>query len=215
MTHKSIINLNIIKKSINSFQVGIPEIIAVSKTFEIKDIRPLIDYGHIHFGENKVQEANSKWSEVKRFNKNIKLHMIGKLQTNKVKAAVQLFDYIHSVDSIKLVEKISQEQKKIDKIIKIFIQINIGNEDQKSGVRKENLKDLVLACNDNNLDLLGLMCIPPAEKDPSDFFKETMILNENFGLRELSMGMSTDYLKACEFRSTYLRIGSSIFGTRI
>ena len=215
MTHKSIINLNIIKKSINSFQVGIPEIIAVSKTFEIKDIRPLIDYGHIHFGENKVQEANSKWSEVKRFNKNIKLHMIGKLQTNKVKAAVQLFDYIHSVDSIKLVEKISQEQKKIDKIIKIFIQINIGNEDQKSGVRKENLKDLVLACNDNNLDLLGLMCIPPAEKDPSDFFKETMILNENFGLRELSMGMSTDYLKACEFRSTYLRIGSSIFGTRV
>jgi pyridoxal phosphate enzyme (YggS family) len=215
MTHKSIINLNNIKKSINSIKSNAPEIVAVSKTFKIRDIQPLIDYGHIHFGENKVQEAISKWSEVKKLNKNIKLHMIGRLQTNKVKTAVQLFDYIHSVDSIKLVEKISQEQKKINKIIKIFIQINIGNEDQKSGVRKENLKDLILACSDNNLDLLGLMCIPPAEKDPSDFFEETMNLNKNFGFRELSMGMSTDYLKACQFHSTYLRIGSSIFGTRV
>jgi pyridoxal phosphate enzyme (YggS family) len=215
MTHKSIINLNNIKKSINSIKSNIPEIIAVSKTFQIKDIKPLIDYGHIHFGENKVQEAVLKWSEEKKLNKNIKLHMIGKLQTNKVKTAVEIFDYIHSVDSIKLVKKISQEQKKSNRIIKIFIQINIGNEDQKSGVKKENLKELVLACSDNNLDLLGLMCIPPAEKDPSDFFREIMILNENFGFRELSMGMSTDYLKACQFHSTYLRIGSSIFGARV
>ena len=141
--------------------------------------------------------------------------MIGKLQTNKVKTAVKLFDYIHSVDSVKLVKKISQEQTKINKIVKIFIQINIANEDQKSGVKKENLKDLVLACNDHGLDLLGLMCIPPAGEDPSDFFRETMILNENLSFRELSMGMSNDYLKACKFKSTYLRIGSSIFGTRI
>ena len=215
MNHKSVINLNNIKKSINSIRNNIPEIIAVSKTFQAKDVWPLIDYGHIHFGENKIQEAFSKWNEIKKLNKNIKLHMIGKLQTNKVKTAVKLFDYIHSVDSVKLVKKISQEQTKINKIVKIFIQINIANEDQKSGVKKENLKDLVLACNDHGLDLLGLMCIPPAGEDPSDFFRETMILNENLSFRELSMGMSNDYLKACKFKSTYLRIGSSIFGTRI
>ena len=214
MTHGSIINLNNIKKSISSIKGNIPEIIAVTKTFQIKDIEPLIDHGHIHFGENKVQEALSKWSEIKDQNKNIKLHMIGKLQTNKVKIAVQLFDFIHSVDNIKLVKKIAEEQKKIDKIIKIFIQINIGNEDQKSGVKKENLKDLVIACRDNNLNLLGLMCIPPAEKDPQPFFQETRKINENYGFKELSMGMSSDYLKACECNSTYLRIGSSIFGSR-
>ena len=214
MTHSSIINLNNIKKSITSINGNIPEIIAVSKTFQIKDIEPLIDHGHIHFGENKVQEAISKWSEIKNSKKNIKLHMIGKLQTNKVKIAVQLFDFIHSVDNIKMVKKIAEEQKKIDKIIKIFIQINIGNEDQKSGVKKENLKDLVIACRDNNLNLLGLMCIPPVEKDPQPFFQETRKINENHGFKELSMGMSSDYLKACECNSTYLRIGSSIFGSR-
>ena len=214
MTHSSIINLNNIKKSITSIKGNIPEIIAVTKTFQIKDIEPLIDHGHIHFGENKVQEAISKWSEIKNSNKNIKLHMIGKLQTNKVKIAVQLFDFIHSVDNIKMVKKIAEEQKKIDKIIKIFIQINIGNEDQKSGVKKENLKDLVIACRNNNLNLLGLMCIPPAEKDPQPFFQETRKINENHGFKELSMGMSSDYLKACECNSTYLRIGSSIFGSR-
>ena len=214
--HKSIINLNDIKKKLYSKNLNFePRIIAVSKTFSMNHISPLIENGHIDFGENKVQEAIDKWSKIKIQNKDIKLHMIGKLQTNKVKYAINLFDYIHSLDSSKLAKKISEEQNKTKKKLKIFIQINIGNEDQKSGVRKENLKELILACSDNNLDLLGLMCIPPAEKDPSDFFEETMNLNKNFGFRELSMGMSNDYLKACLFHSTYLRIGSSIFGTRV
>ena len=214
MTHESIINLNNIKNSINSIKKDLPEIIAVSKTFQLKDIIHLIDYGHIHYGENKVQEASAKWTEIKNSNKDIKLHMIGKLQTNKVKIAVKLFDFIHTIDSIKLAKKIAEEQSKINKIIKVFIQINIGNEAQKSGVSKEDIEELVLFCKNNNLDLLGLMCIPPAKVDPSIFFKEAQKLNQNFGFKELSMGMSSDFLKACEFNSTYLRIGSGIFGSR-
>jgi pyridoxal phosphate enzyme (YggS family) len=216
MINKSIINLNNIKKSINSLNLKnfSPEIIAVSKTFKIEDIAPLIEHGHIHFGENKVQEAFSKWTEIKIANKKIKLHMIGKLQTNKVKMAVQLFDFIHSIDSIKLVKKIAEEQKRTNKLIKLFIQVNIGNEDQKSGVRKEDLNQLISYCKNTNLYLCGLMCIPPAGEDPSVFFKEISALNKNFGFKDLSMGMSSDYLKACEFQSTYLRIGSGIFGYR-
>ena len=214
MTHTSIINLNNIKNSINSIKKDLPEIIAVSKTFQLKDINHLIDYGHIHYGENKVQEASAKWTEIKNLNKDIKLHMIGKLQANKVKIAVKLFDFIHTIDSIKLAKRIAEEQKKINKIIKVFIQINIGNEPQKSGVIKDDIEELVLFCKNNNLNLLGLMCIPPAKVDPSIFFKETHQLNQDLGFKELSMGMSADYFEALKNKSTFIRIGSAIFGSR-
>ena len=194
--------------------VNLPKVIAVSKTFEIDKILPLIDYGHIDFGENKIQEAVDKWTEIKSKNKNIKLHMIGKLQTNKVKFAVKLFDYIHSVDSKKLAKKIADEQSKIDKKIKIFIQVNIGNEEQKSGINKIELEDLVSYCKKINLDVIGLMCIPPAGKDASVYFKEINLLNNSFDFNELSMGMSSDYIEASKNSASYLRIGSSIFGKR-
>ena len=193
---------------------NLPKIIAVSKTFKIDKILPLIDYGHIDFGENKIQEAVDKWTEIKSKNKNIKLHMIGKLQTNKVKFAVKLFDYIHSVDSKKLAKKIADEQSKIDKKIKIFIQVNIGNEEQKSGINKIELEDLVSYCKKINLDVIGLMCIPPAGKDASVYFKEINLLNNSFDFNELSMGMSSDYIEASKNSASYLRIGSSIFGKR-
>ena len=190
------------------------KIIAVSKTFKLEKILPLIEYGHVHFGENKVQEALDKWSEVKKNDLNIKLHMIGKLQTNKVKFAVKIFDYIHSVDSEKLAKKISEEQNKINKKIKVFIQVNIGNEDQKSGVNKDDLEKLVVYCKNTNLDLVGLMCIPPFDIDPTNHFNEMSKLNTKYGFTELSMGMSSDYLIAAENSSTFLRIGPSIFGQR-
>ena len=191
-----------------------PKIIAVSKTFSMDKITPLIEYGHLDFGENKVQEAMEKWSDIKLSKSNLKLHLIGGLQTNKVKYAVKLFDYIHSVDSEKLAKKISDEQYKIGKKIKIFLQVNIGNEDQKSGISKNDLPKLVSCCKENGLDLIGLMCIPPANIDPEVYFKDMKKLNEALGFTELSMGMSSDFLKACEHLSTYLRIGSSIFGQR-
>jgi len=194
--------------------VNLPKIIAVSKTFEIDKILPLIDYGHIDFGENKIQEAVDKWTEIKSKNKNIKLHMIGKLQTNKVKFAVKLFDYIHSVDSEKLAKKIADEQSKIDKKIKIFIQVNIGNEEQKSGINKIKLEDLVSYCKKIKLDVIGLMCIPPADEDASIYFNEINLLNDGFNFTELSMGMSSDYIEASKNSASYLRIGSSIFGKR-
>ncbi len=191
------------------------KIIAVSKTFQMEKIKPLIEHGHIDFGENKVQEAIEKWSEVKKNNSNIKLHLIGKLQTNKVKFAVKLFDYIHSVDSQKLAKKISDEEKKLNKRIKIFIQVNIGEEGQKSGIIKSELNSLVSFCEEINLDVIGLMCIPPASVDPLVYFKEMSKLNKAFGFSDLSMGMSSDYLIASQNEATYLRIGSSIFGQRI
>ena len=193
---------------------NLPKIIAVSKTFKIDKILPLIDYGHIDFGENKIQEAVDKWTEIKSKNKNIKLHMIGKLQTNKVKFAVKLFDYIHSVDSEKLAKKIADEQSKVDKKIKIFIQVNIGNEEQKTGINKIELEDLVSYCKKINLDVIGLMCIPPAGEDASIYFKEINLLNNSFDFNELSMGMSSDYIEASKNSASYLRIGSSIFGKR-
>jgi len=192
----------------------LPKIIAVSKTFELAKILPLVEYGHIDFGENKVQEALDKWSETKLNRPEIKLHLIGRLQTNKVKFALKIFDYIHSVDSEKLAKKIADEQKKQNKSIKIFIQVNIGNEDQKSGIDKDKTINLYEYCKKLNLDIMGLMCIPPANKDPDRYFKEMNILKQKFNLSELSMGMSSDYLKAVENFSTYLRIGSSIFGKR-
>jgi len=206
---------NNIKTHLNELNVtNFPKIIAVSKTFDIDKILPLIQYGHKDFGENKVQEAVEKWTEVKKLNSRIKLHMIGKLQTNKVKFAVKLFDYIHSVDSEKLAKKISDEQKKINKKIKIFLQVNIGDENQKSGINKNEASQLVSYCREIELDLVGLMCIPPVNIDPEAHFEEMKVLNKTLGFSELSMGMSSDYLKAAKHLSTYVRVGSSIFGQR-
>tara|TARA_Y100000768_G_C23969681_1_gene679879 strand:- start:1628 stop:2287 length:660 start_codon:yes stop_codon:yes gene_type:complete len=215
-TIKNLLNIqNNIETHLNKLNViNHPKIIAVSKTFKIDKILPLIEYGHTHFGENKVQEAVEKWSKVKKINPKIKLHMIGKLQTNKVKFAVKLFDYIHSVDSAKLAKKIAEEQSKLDKKIKIFLQVNIGNETQKSGIDKNELNSLVTYCKEINLDLIGLMCIPPVNTDPENYFNDMKKLNKNFDFNELSMGMSSDFLKAAENLSTYIRIGSSIFGSR-
>ena len=192
----------------------IPKIIAVSKTFSLDKILPLIEHGHLDFGENKVQEAVDKWTEIKSEKSNIKLHMIGKLQTNKVKFAVKLFDYIHSVDSEKLAKKISDEQNKVNREIKIFIQVNIGDEDQKSGIDKNQLSNLINYCKKIDLEVIGLMCIPPANIESDKYFKEMNLLNNEFGFQELSMGMSSDYLKATENSASFLRIGSSIFGQR-
>ena len=191
-----------------------PKIIAVSKTFKIDKILPLIEEGHKDFGENKVQEALDKWSDIKLQKPNIRLHLLGGLQTNKVKFAVKIFDFIHSVDSIKLAKKISDEQIKQKKNIKIFIQVNLGNEKQKSGIAKSELDSLFSYCKDIGLNIIGLMCIPPVGLDPVSFFKELKILNDNLNLSELSMGMSSDYVEAIEQHATYLRIGSEIFGKR-
>jgi pyridoxal phosphate enzyme (YggS family) len=191
-----------------------PKIIAVSKTFKIDKILPLIEHGHIDFGENKVQEAIEKWTEIKKKNSAIKIHMIGKLQTNKVKYAVKLFDYIHSVDSKKLAKKIADEQNKLNKKIKVFLQVNIGDEEQKSGINKDDVEYLVSYCKEIGLDLIGLMCIPPINIDPENYFKDMNILNKSLGFSELSMGMSSDFLQAIKYSSTHVRIGSSIFGQR-
>ena len=192
-----------------------PNIIAVTKTFSKDIIKPLIDYGHIHYGENKVQEAMKKWTKLKDTYKDIKLHMIGKLQSNKVKFVIPLFDYVHSLDNFKLAEKISLEQKKLGKNLKIFIQVNIGKEDQKSGVNKEDVNDFYKKCvNDFGLDIIGLMCIPPVDSNINDFFSLMNKLNKSLGLKHLSMGMSSDYLDASNHGATFVRIGSKIFGKR-
>ncbi len=177
-------------------------------------ILPLIEYGHLDFGENKVQEAIEKWSKIKLSNNSIKLHLIGRLQTNKVKLAVKLFDYIHSVDSEKLAKKISDEQKKQKKKIRVFIQVNIGNEVQKFGVNKSSVAELYSYCKTLNLEVLGLMCIPPLNETSDFFFKEMNELNKKLNFEELSMGMSSDYLNAIQNCATYVRIGSNIFGQR-
>ena len=217
--HNTVQNLIKIEKDIGSNLNNLninnqTKIIAVSKTFGVDKILPLIHYGHSDFGENKVQEAVDKWTELKKENPSLKLHMIGKLQTNKVKYAVKLFDFIHSVDSEKLARKISEEEKKINKKTKVFIQVNIGGEEQKSGVSKTDLHKLILYCKEVKLEVIGLMCIPPMDQNSSNYFIEMSELNKNYGFSELSMGMSSDYLKASEYSATYLRIGSSIFGQR-
>jgi len=217
--HKTVQNLIDIQKkidlSLDTLTINkVPKIIAVSKTFGMDKISPLIDHGHLDFGENKVQEAVEKWSDVKSNNKNIKLHLIGGLQTNKVKSAVKLFDFIHSVDSEKLAKKISDEQQKQKRELKIFIQVNIGDEQQKSGINKSLVSDLYKYCKFLNLNVVGLMCIPPLEKPSDVFFKEMSILNQDLNLNELSMGMSSDYLDAIKNAATYVRIGSNIFGQR-
>ena len=215
--HSSVQNLINIKKLIyfNLKINKVPKIIAVSKTFSVDKIKPLIEYGHTDFGENKVQEAIDKWTILKENNQNINLHLIGGLQTNKVKFAVKIFNYIHSLDSEKLAKKIFEEQKKQNKKVKIFIQVNIGDEEQKSGITKSLLPSLYSYCKSLNLDVIGLMCIPPLDKSSINYFKEMNILNKNLGLNELSMGMSADYIDAIKNSATYLRIGSSIFGKRI
>jgi len=216
-TVKNLIDIdNNIKVYLNKLNINNnPKIVAVSKTFKIDKILPLIEYGHIDYGENKVQEAVEKWTEIKKINSKVRLHMVGKLQTNKVKFAVQIFDYIHSVDSEKLAKKIADEQNKINKKIKIFLQVNIGDENQKSGINKNDLKQLVSYCKEIDLDLIGLMCIPPANIDPEVYFEEMNKLNKILDLAELSMGMSSDFLKAAKHLSTYVRVGSSIFGQRL
>ena len=218
--HQSIINLTTIDKQINdkiSDEVNIKKvnIVAVSKTFKIIDIEPIIKFGHTHFGENKVQEALDKWSDIKVNNKNIKLHLIGKLQTNKVKFVLPLFDYIHSLDSTKLAEKISNEQSKKNFRPKIFIQVNIANEPQKNGIEVKSLETFLKFCEENcDLDILGLMCIPPIDKNPEVYFKEMNLLNKKFGFKDLSMGMSNDFISAINNGATYIRVGSKIFGKR-
>ena len=192
----------------------LPKIIAVSKTFPIENILPLIEHGHLHYGENKVQEGVDKWSDIKNRNDNIKLHLIGRLQTNKVKFALKLFDYIHSLDSIKLANKIAEEQEKLAKKPKIFIQVNIGNEDQKSGINKEKLSDFYKFCKNLNLDIIGTMCIPPNDDNTEKYFSEMNDINKELNFNELSMGMSGDYLEATKFNATYVRVGSKIFGSR-
>ena len=216
--HISVLNLLKIKKDIRLKQLNKEnqiEIIAVSKKFSLEQITPLIEIGHTNFGENKVQEAISKWSDIKKHNHEIKLHMIGKLQTNKVKQAILLFDYIHSLDNLKLAEKISSEQKKINKVLKLFIQVNIGDEIQKNGINIGDVENFYLKCiNDLKLNIIGLMCIPPISNKAELYFNKMLELKKLTGLKELSMGMSADYLEAVQFGSSFVRIGSKIFGPR-
>ena len=208
--------LNKVKSNITSVNpIQKVNIIAVSKTFTLEHINPLIKHGHQHFGENKVQEALSKWLELKRENQNLKLHMIGKLQSNKAKDAVKLFDYIHSVDSQKLADSLAKHQLNLKKNLKYFIQVNIGNEMQKSGISVNELDPFYNYCkNEKNLNIIGLMVIPPNDNNPEKYFKSLNELNRSLALKELSMGMSADYMMAVDHGSTFVRVGSSIFGER-
>ncbi len=217
MSDKSINNLNLIQADIKKIASdnNIPEIICVSKTFTIDKLKPLIDYGHIHFGENKVQEAELKWSELKNTNSSIKLHMVGKLQSNKAKKAVKIFDFIHSLDSIKLAEQLKKREQEFSKKLSYFIQVNIGNEDQKAGVAPGDIKIFLKKCVEEiNLNIIGLMVIPPNDGNAEKYFAEISKLNFALGLKHLSMGMSEDYKTAVKFKSSYLRIGSALLGPR-
>ena len=207
---------NKIKSNIEKVSVGDPRtIVAVSKTFSLDHIMPLINYGHMHYGENKVQEAESKWLQIKKEKKDLKLHMIGKLQTNKAKKAVEIFDYIHSLDNQKLADILARNQKKINKSIKYFIQVNLGNETQKSGISYNEVDAFYNYCvKEKNLNVLGLMAIPPNDDKTEEYFKNISELNASLGLKNLSIGMSSDYMEAIKYKSTHLRIGSLIFGER-
>ena len=218
ITVKNLLNIKEkvkVKFETNKNILKLPQIIAVSKTFKIDHIQHVLDQGHMHFGENKVQEALEKWTLVKDKNREIKLHLIGKLQTNKVKLAIKLFDFIHSLDSVKLANKISKLQNELSIKTKLFIQVNIGNEDQKSGVSVDEVMDFHNYCKGLDLDIIGLMCIPPINEDTRKYFTQMNDLNSKLDLKELSMGMSSDYLDAIENNATFIRIGSSIFGERI
>ena len=207
---------NKIKEIVDRKQLKtVPEIIAVTKTFDLEKIEPLLNSGHIHYGENKVQEAEKKWSYVKKKNKEIQLHMIGKLQSNKAKKAVQIFDYIHSLDNEKLAIKISQSEKELDKKIKLFIQINLGEENQKSGISLNNIESFYSFClKELSLNIIGLMCLPPINSDSNQYFEILKKTSEKLNLKDLSMGMSSDYENAILKGSTYLRLGTVIFGER-
>ena len=214
MQHKSINNLILIENEVKEINSA-TKIIAVSKTFSVNDIMPLIDHGHIHFGENKVQEAINKWKNLKNLNDKLKLHFIGRLQTNKVKLAISLFDYIHSLDSIKLAKKISIEQTSQNRNLKIFIQINLGGETQKGGIEPNNLKTFYQECvNELKLNIIGLMCIPPQNNETYLYFEQMSEFKKKLNLKELSMGMSSDYLEALKYGASFVRIGSKIFGSR-
>ena len=218
MTDKSINKLTSIQENIKKLRtnnLSKPEIICVSKTFSIDHLKPLIDHGHVHFGENKVQEAEEKWSRIKRENSNLKLHMVGKLQSNKAKKAVQLFDFIHSLDNLKLADVLSKREIELNKKLSYFIEINIGDESQKSGISPDDAKDFLKYCTKEiNLNVIGLMVIPPNDNNPNKYFEKISKLNSNLGLEHLSMGMSSDYEMAVKFNSTFLRIGSAILGER-
>ena len=217
--HPTIKNLNNIKDNIKqkinelNYENYQPEIIAVSKTFQIDHIMPLIKDGQEHYGENKVQETVEKWTNVKKNYPKIKLHLLGKLQTNKVKFVLPLFDYIHSLDNLKLAKKISEEQRKKNFKPKIFIQINLGKEKHKNGIEVEELSNFHSQCIDIDLNIIGIMCLPPYEDDPKPYFSKMREISEN-NKWALSMGMSSDYIEALEFKSDFLRIGSNIFGKR-
>ena len=214
--HNTVKNLiyieELIKSKANDDELA--KVIAVSKTFPMENILPLIEHGHLHYGENKIQEALEKWTDIKNENHNIQLHLIGRLQTNKVKFALKIFDYIHSLDSEKLAYKIANEQQKYKKKPKIFIQVNMGNEDQKSGIDKRNLNDFYKFCKNMNLDIIGTMCIPPNDGNTEKYFSEINSINKELNFKELSLGMSGDYMEAIKNNSTYVRIGSKIFGSR-
>ena len=205
-----------IKLKITSLKLDKPvNIVAISKTFTLDYIKPLIDHGHSHFGENKVQEAVAKWSEHKKINNNLKLHMVGKLQSNKAKDAVKLFDYVHSVDNQKLADTLSKNEATLNKNLKYFIQVNIGNEIQKSGIPVNELDSFYNYCvNEIHLKIIGLMVIPPNDNKPDKYFKSISELNKSLALENLSMGMSADYMEAIKYGSNFVRLGSSIFGSR-
>lgn len=203
---------NIVEKQL---KINIPNIVAVSKTFPIEEIMPLIEHGHIHFGENKVQEAENKWLEIKNQHQNVKLHLVGRLQSNKAKHAVKIFDYFHALDSKKLADKISSFEKIQSKKLKHFIQINFGDEAQKGGIPIKNLKEFYVYCTEKaSLDVIGLMCLPPINSNTENYFKQLKELAKSLNLKELSMGMSSDYMLALKHEASYLRLGSCIFGER-
>ena len=218
--HKSVQNLNLVKNKANEIVSRTqlktnPEVIAISKTFKADKILPLLEAGHIHYGENKIQETEDKWVDLKKKYKNIKLHLVGKLQSNKAKKAVMLFDYIHSLDNVKLATKINQYEKQLKKKTKLFIQVNIGDESQKSGILLKELNSFYDYCKKNlSLNIIGLMVLPPINDDPDKYFKILRDKSKELNLKDLSMGMSSDYDKAILFGSTYLRLGTAILGER-
>ena len=218
--HSTLKNLQFVQNKINEIinkkqLKSNPQVIVVTKTFSSNSILPLLEYGHIHYAENKIQEAEEKWFKNKKKYKDVRLHMVGKLQTNKVKKALELFDYIHSLDSEKLASKISQYQNELNKKIKLFIQINLANEKQKSGLLLDNLNEFYNYCvNDLSLDVVGLMCLPPIDSNPVKYFKLLKKCSDNLNLKELSMGMSSDFQDAVICGSTFLRLGTLIMGKR-
>ena len=218
--HNNVKRLNFVKNKVKEIldkkQLKTnPQIIAVTKTFPLSQITPLLEMGHIHFGENKVQEAEAKWLQLKNEYKNLQLHMLGKLQTNKAKKAVNLFNYIHSLDNTKLAEKISQFEKELNKKIKLFIQVNIAEENQKTGIVLNDLNTFYKYCTqDLSLNIIGLMCLPPTDSKSQEYFQILRKKSEKLNLKNLSMGMSTDYEDAILYGSTYIRIGTAIFGKR-